>query len=518
MFTEAELSSLPITLRQKAQTMAELSESLAAKLKNAELKIQALELEMRLERIAKYGPASEKLNDAQLELLEAEPGVNPREIQLEAELPEREKQAAEKVRRKITRGMGSLPPELPREEEIITCTGEDCLCPCCQGERKLIGYETSERLDRVPARYVVKVIKREKRACAKCEEGGVATAALPPQIIPKGIATNRLVIEVLISKYVLHLPLFRQSIQLSRESQVQLTRQTMCGWMMECGFLLQAVRGQMLLELLKGGYIQADETPVGVQSTEVKGRNHRGYLWEYSRPGGPVIFDYRDGRGREGPREILSSFRGVLQTDDYSVYDKLGISGIEHAACMAHARRKFVEASRVYPEDQELTKIVRQIGRLYQVEEQARRDQLSAPQRLALREQASLEIMRELKSHIIAMRSAVLPQSMQGKACNYALGVWNKLEVYLRNGQIEIDNNWCENAIRPVAIGRKNWLHFGSKEAGPNIAAILSVVETCHRLKVPVREYLLGVLPKLSAGKQSDVAALTPAAWLAARQ
>jgi transposase len=511
VFTDAELLSLPIALRGKAEAMT-------AQLKHAEFKVKALEAELRRERILKYGAASEKLHDGQLELLETEPGVSPREIQLEAALPASEKQATEKVRRKATRGHGTLPAELPREEEVIACRKEDCICPCCQGTRKVIGYETSERLDRVPARYVVKVIKREKRACGNCEEGGVTTAALPPQIIRKGIATNRLVVDVLLSKYEMHLPLYRQEVQMSRESGVELTRQTMCGWVMECGFLLQAVRREMLAELLLGGYIQADETPIGVQSASVQGRNHRGYLWEFSRPGGSVIFDYQDGRGREGPRKILSSYRGVLQTDDYSVYDKLGIDGIEHAACMAHVRRKFVEAARVYPEDKDLVAIVRQIGLLYAVEEQARREQLGPHQRQALRNQLSVGPMKELKSSILALRTIALPQSMQGKACNYTLGLWSKLEVYLRNGQIEIDNNWCENAIRPIAIGRKNWLHFGSKEAGPNIAAILSVVETCHRLKVPVREYLLDIMPKLSAGQAREVAAMTPAAWLAARQ
>jgi transposase len=406
-----------------------------------------------------------------------------------------------------------LPPELPREEEIMVCPEAACTCPQCQGKRKVIGYEISERLDCHPARYFVKVTKREKVACPQCEEAGVATAPLRPQIIPKGIASNGVVVDVLLSKYEMHLPLYRQELQISRRSGIELSRQTMCDWMMECGFLLQSVCRALHQDLLRGGYIQADETPIGVHTKEKKGRNHQGYIWEYSRPGGPVIFDYQNGRSREGPQKMLHPFRGILQTDDYSVYGSLRLAGVQLAACMAHVRRKFVEAVRIHPSDQALIAIVAKIGALYGVEREAREKNLSEDERRKLRQIKSAPLLGELKISIVAMRQEVLPQSLPGKACDYALGLWGKLEVYLSHGQIEIDNNICENAIRPLALGRKNWLHFGSKQAGPKIAAILSVIETCHRLKVPVREYLLDVLPKLSTGKIQDVVGLTPMAW-----
>ena len=520
MFTRSELSSMPAVLRLKVEEVAgkaTLAESLSDRLKTAELRIKLLEEQLRLERIAKYGAASEKLSDGQLELLDAEPGVSPQEIILEAGQPELEKQAVEKIRRPAVRGLGTLPPELPREEEIVPCSEADCVCSCCQGPRKLIGYEVTERLDRVPARYLVKVIKREKRACPACEEGGVATAALPPQIIPKGIATDRVVVDVMLAKYELHQPLYRQQVQMSRESGIELTRQTTCGWIMDCGFLLTAVTRAMLKGLVEGSYIQADETPIGVKTETVKKKNHRGYLWEYSRPGGAVVFDYRDGRGQEGPAEILQSFRGVLQTDGYKAYSKLEKNGMRLAACMAHARRKFYDAAKVYPENKDLLEILQLIQELYAIEAMAREKKLSPEQRLALRQAKSVPIMAELKKKIIALRANSLPKNLTGKASNYALNHWAKLEVYLDQGEVEIDNNWCENAIRPIALGRKNWLHFGSKQAGPNIAAILSVIETCHRLKISARDYLLDVLPKLSNGLAIDAAALTPMAWQAAR-
>lgn len=517
MLTSVELLKLPVELRGKVESLGGKVEKLEERLKFSEFKVKALEAELRLERIRKYGPASEALNDAQLQLLDSEPGVNPREIQLEAELPEQSKEAAKKVRKPTRRGVGTLPAELPRVEEIIPCSEAECTCPNCQGKRDVIGYETSERLHREPVRYSVKVIKREKRACKKCEEGGVQTAALPAQIISKGIGSNELVVDVLLAKYELHLPLYRQEIQIERESKVRLSRQTMSDWMMESGFLLQSICREIHADLLGGKVLQADETPVGVQDPKKKGSQHRGYLWEYSRPSGPVLFDYQDGRGRDGPQKMLRGFRGILQTDDYAVYGKLHLPGVRHAACMAHVRRKFVEAAKVYEEDVGLKEILQLIAKLYAIEKEARETGLDFESRQQLREEKSRAVFAQLKEAIIGLRAATLPQSLQGKACQYAMGVWEKLTLFLEEGALEIDNNACENAIRPVALGRKNWLHFGSKEAGPNIAAILSVLETCHRLGIKTRDYLLEVLPKLASGKNHEVGQLTPMAWAAAK-
>jgi transposase len=519
VLAESELALLPENVRCAfAQLAASLSQ-FEQRAQRAELEVKHLKEVLRLERIAKYGPSSERLTDAQLELLDSEPGVKALEVQLEADLPEADKEVSvtPKKVRTARRGAESLPEHLAREEVIIPCAYADCVCPCCQGQREIIDYESSSRLHRLPPQYIVKVLKREKRACKRCEEGGVITAPLPAQIIAKGIGSNELVVDVLLAKYEMHLPLYRQEVQIERESGVSLSRQTMCGWTMECGFLLQPVCEEMRLELFKRAYVQADETPIGVRSTAVRGRNHRGFLWEYSQPYGAVIFDYQDGRGRDGPKKFLTGFEGVLQTDGYAVYNKIDGAGVIHAACMAHVRRKFKEAADVDPSEERLVKILGQIGELYAIEKQAREEGINADARRELRQQQSRPIMDQLKEAIINLRKTVLPQSSAGKSCDYALKLWEKLQCFLEHGEVEIDNNWCEQAIRPVALGRKNWLHFGSQEAGPRIAAILSVVETCHRLKIPVREYLLGVLPKLATGKRSEVASLTPQAWAAAR-
>jgi transposase len=486
---------------------------------NAEIKF--LREMIRRLRLKQYGASSEKLSDTQLELLDEEPGVEAAEVEGEAQckepeaaLIEREKKAA----RVPHPGREELPAHLPRVEEIIACKEEDCRCRQCGAERKVIGYESCEELDVKPAEYYVRVIKREKRACAACEELGVSTAATPAKIIEKGKASDRMVVDVILKKYADHMPLYRQCAILEREAGITLKRMTLCGWVMAAGGFLEAISRQMRAELLCGSYIQADETPVGVQSEQTRGRNHRGYLWEYSRPGGAVIFDFRMGRGREGPKEFLKEFGGVLQSDGYGAYDRIGGKGISHAGCWTHARRGFIEAIKVGADGKEAAaQIVRMIGELYGVEKQAREQTLSSEQRLALRQDKSVPVLNALKEKLLATRREVLPKGAVGRACDYALGQWPRLLVYAAHGEVEIDNNWCENAIRPVAVGRKNWLHIGSEQAGPRIAAIMSIIETCRRLKIPVREYLLDVLPKLPRWPINRIAELTPSAWAAAR-
>jgi hypothetical protein len=269
--------------------------------------------------------------------------------------------------------------------------------------------------------------------------------------------------------------------------------------------------------LLCGSYIQADETTIGVQSEQTKGRNHLGYMWEYSRPGGPVVFDFRMGRGREGPLKFLGKFSGFLQSDGYSAYDCIGGVGIQYAGCMAHARRGFVDALKLEPSNPDAIGVVGEIAKLYAVEKEAREGQLTHSEREELRKLRSIPVLTSLKEKITALNAKHPPQTAFGKACRYALGQWARLIVFATHGEVEIDNNWCENAMRPIALGRKNWLHLGSEEAGPRVAAIISVIETCRRLDINMREYLLDVLPRIPSWPAKRIAELTPMAW-AARQ
>src|ERR1700726_1827224 len=235
------------------------------RLKFAEYKVRVLEERLRLVRIEKYGPGSEKLSDAQLELLELEPGVSSAEVEAESERGQLKSLKGGKKHP----GRQELPAHLPRIEKIIACTPEQCVCGNCGKENSVIGYEKSEQLDVKPAEYFVLGTKRKKRACKDCEEQGVECAPVPARIIEKGLASDRVVIDTVVSKYADHVPIYRQSAILERETGIELCRATLDGWVMRVGELLRPITAAMGQELLSGSYIQADETPVGVQSERV---------------------------------------------------------------------------------------------------------------------------------------------------------------------------------------------------------------------------------------------------------
>jgi transposase len=261
------------------------------RLQYAELKIQVLEERLRLKRIQMYAPGSEKLTNEQLELLELEPGVSTAEVQAEsAREPLSARAAANRVRNHP--GRQTLPAELPRVERVIGCTAEQCVCGGCGGcggcgrETTVIGYEESEQLDIEPAKYFVVVTKREKRACKSCEERGVLAAPLPPRIIEKSLVSDCMVVDTVVSKYADHCPLYRHSTMLERDSGVELSRQALDGWVMRVGELLAPLAEALRQELLRGSYLQADETPVGVQMHDGNGSNHLAYLRQYGQPHG----------------------------------------------------------------------------------------------------------------------------------------------------------------------------------------------------------------------------------------
>jgi transposase len=524
---ESLLAELSPLVRQRLQ--AAIEERVRRAQVPLELKIQQLEQILRLRLIEKYGAKSEKLSDAQLALLEFEPLVQPAEVAAEAELTAEEQEEVKAVLaaaqespaqkpKKEQRGRAPLPAHLPRETKLVACAPEQCTCAGCGAEKTVIGYEESEELGYRPAVAFVRVIKREKRACRHCEEHGVSTAPAPAKILPKAKASNELVVSILVGKFVEHLPLYRIAARFLREAQVDLSRAVLSDWMSATGALLQGVTRAMHQELLAKDYLQVDETPVPVQTRRTPGKNHQAYLWEYSSPFGTVVFDFQMGRSREGPRRMLANFHGIVQCDGYSAYDKIGGEGTIFGGCWAHARRGFVDAVKAAGKDLVALRIVARINRLYRIEREAREQKLGAAQRLRLRQEKSLPLMAPLRAAIVEAQGNSTPASTLGKACAYALNQWTRLQVYLEHGQVEIDQNLCENSMRPVAIGRKNWLHLGSETVGPSAAAIFSVAETCRRLKIDLREYLLDILPGLSERPSHDLSKLTPAAWLTARQ
>jgi transposase len=504
-----------------AEVIAQLEKQLESERKElayARLKIEVLEERLRQQRIAQYGPGSEKLSNLQLELLEEEPAVSRDEVQAESEgEPVAPPPATSgKKRRESHPGRQTLPAHLPRVEKLVGCAPWQCVCTCCGGGTTVIGYETSEVLDVKPAEYFVELTKREKRACKKCEEQGVIAAPLAARIIDKSLVSDRIIIDTLVRKYADHCPLYRQSSILKRDTGIEIVRGTMCGWMMRAGDLLIPVSGAMRRELLAGSYIQADETPVDVQTHDGRGTNHQAYLWQYGRPGGATVFDFRMSRGREGPAHFLEKFEGILQTDAYAAYDR-GVGGVNivHAACWAHARRRFVDAVKLNKQDVASIRAVKLMDELFAIDAQARDDHMDHARRHTLRQQKAPPLLDQIRSHILAMSKTVLPKSAAGQASRYALAIWTRLTRFLDHPELELSNNLAENSMRPIALGRSNWIHIGSEHAGPRIAAIFSVVESCRRLNIPIRDYLADVLPGLANSPIHRIAELTLAAWAA---
>jgi transposase len=497
-----------------------LIEQLHQKLQIAELRVLVLEERLRQQRIAKYGAGSEKLSSLQLEMLEQEPGVSPEEVQAESERPViagdiLEVAGYQRQARRSHPGRQSLPADLPRVEKVLACAAEQCVCGQCGQPTTVIGYEESEQLAVEPAKYFVLVTKREKRTCTGCRGAKIVAAPLPARIIEKGLVSDAVVIDTIIRKYCDHLPLYRQSVILDRESGVDISRATLDGWVMQVGELLRPLVGVMGRELVQGSYLQADETPVEVQMHDRRGKNHQAYLWQYGRPGGATVFDFHLGRGRAGPKYFLQDFHGVLQTDGYVAYDKVGGAGMVHAACWTHVRRGFANVVKLNPGDPVASLIVGRIHDLFAVDGEAREQGLSVEARHHLRQQKAPELLEKIKAAIEAAQPGALPGGALENACQYALGLWPRLTRFLKYPELELSNNLIENSMRPIALGRKNWIHIGSPEAGPKVAAILSLIETCRRLKISVRDYLSAVLPGLANVRVQRLPALTPTAWAA---
>lgn len=511
-------SALAIDLTTIAPEVRVALEGLQTEVQRLRTLLHFKDEEIRLLNIKKFGPKGDKLSSDQSQLLLGEVIVSAQEVEQEAARPEKEKQVPPPVKtpRATHPGRDPLPEHLERREVIIPCHPEDCHCSKCGTELPIIGYEVREELGCRPAEFFVRVIKREKRGSHCLPEQGVAVAPAPTQIIPKSKLSDEFIIEVLAAKFQQHLPVYRQCAVLLENHGITISRQTLNDAVLGAADLLSAVVRAQAQELVAGPYLQADETRMPCQTGEKTGKNHNAFIWEFSQPGKAVVFEFKMGRGRDGPKEFLKGFKGKLQCDGYEVYNLLG-EGIVYVACMAHIRRKFVDASKLAPLDPIPIQIVAEFSKLYQVEMEARDKGMKPEERLALRKERSEPVMNALKTRLVALQQSLNPGGALAKACDYALNQWSRMEEYLKDGIVEIDNNWCEGAMRPIALGRKNWLHVGSEFAGPKVAAIMSIVETCRRLGINLRSYLSDVLPKLSTCSITEVATLTPTAWKNAR-
>lgn len=390
---------------------------------------------------------------------------------------------------------------------------EEKVCPRCGKTKCEIGCEKSERFEYVPARIIRHEIIRPKLACA-CGESGVSIAPLPAMVVEQGQPGAGLVAQVILSKYDDHIPLYRQEQQFERLG-VNFPRQRLCDWVEKGAEWLRAVVREMKKDLLAGDYLQVDETPVKVMDPEVKGKCAQGYLWVAGAPEGDVIFEFHPERSKECALKLLGGFKGYLQRDGYSAYGALVKERPEvvPVGCWAHARRKFVEAAEL--ESAEALAVVDELRKLYLIERHARDECLEPEQRLKLRQELARPILEGLHPRLESWREKYLPQSPLGKAIRYALVEWKALTRYLDNGHLEIDNNLTENAIRPSAVGKKNWLFIGHPEAGWRSAVIYSLIVSCRRRGIDPWTYLRDVLGRLPGMSNQQVGELVPARWRA---
>jgi len=388
-----------------------------------------------------------------------------------------------------------------------------CACRACGARLVKIGEELSEQLDYTPASLFVTEHVRVKYACQACE-GQVVTSAMPAQPIDKGRPGPGLLAQVITAKYADHLPLNRQ-VDIFARHGVELSRQTLCDWVAAAADLLAPVYRDLTTAVLGGKVVQTDDTTVPVQDHE---RTHTrdGRLWVYvgdTRPA-TIVYDYTLTRSRAGPIDFLGEFRGYLQADAYAGYDAVYATGrVVEVGCWAHARRYFWEAK-----EADALRALAALGviqQLYRVEAEAKA--LEAGARRALREAQAQPVLERFKRWLDAQANVVLPKSPIGEAVHYTRAQWTALTRYLEDGDLAIDNNASERALRRVVTGRKNWLFCGSDEGGIRAAIVYSLVATCREHRIDPWEYLQDVLARIPRHPNRRRAELLPRQWKAAR-
>lgn len=411
------------------------------------------------------------------------------------------KQKIEYVRKRPNHhGRAKLPSHLAVEEIEIHPDGDLTEMMC-------IGKEITEELECEPARFFIKRYIRYKYAAKNGE--GVKIAELPERVIDKGIPGAGLLASILTDKYMDHLPLYRQKQRFGREN-IQIASSTIEGWTKQALEKLEPLYDQLLFDTKIKGYLQVDETPIKVLDSEKKGAAHQGYYWVYHAPlDGTVLFDYSPTRGSNAPAPILGNFKGYLQTDGYVVYEKYARSkDITHLACWAHARREFEKA--LENDKGRAEKALLMIQKLYAIERKARESGLSTNEIKNLRLEESLPVINEMGKWIFEEIKTTLPKSQIGKAMAYAYARWDALSAYLYEGSLQIDNNLVENAIRPVSLGRKNYLFAGSHVAAQRAAIIYSFFAICKKHEINPFKWLKYTLQNIMSINHKNIKDLYP--------
>jgi len=516
-----DMQSLPDeieALRALVLTTMAQRDALAVERDSLQAQIERLNhLLLKLKRM-QFGAKSERLPEEQLQLgFEAlEQAIAKGDAEAEKRDPELRKDRAAK--RRASRG--ALPSHLPRIE--VTLSPQNTACPCCQAAMTVIGEDSSERLDVIPAQFRVIVTRRPKLACRACV-GTVVQAPAPSRLIEGGIPTEALVAHVLVARYADHLPLYRQAQILARQGVI-LERSTLAFWMGYAAAEVAPVVARLREMMLASTRIFADETVVPVLDPG-RGRTKQGYFWAIARDDRPwggadppaVVYSYAPGRGHTHATTLLGGYRGILQCDGYAAYKQLvgpksnNEQSITLAFCWSHVRRGFYDLAKAKAPI--ATETLERIAALYEIEQLVRGK--SAADRLAVRQAESRPLVSELRVWFEAQIAKLPARGPTGETIRYALNHWDGLERFLEDGRIELDTNSVERAMRPVALSRKNSLFAGSDEGGANWAALASLVETCKLNGVNPQAYFTDLLTRLVNGWPQDrIDELMPWLWV----
>ncbi|MCO5121036.1 MAG: IS66 family transposase [Burkholderiaceae bacterium] len=469
-----------------------------------QLKIEQLTHEMAILKRWKFAAKSEQLTGEQKALFEEMLDADLEAIGLEIEaLRSPEAKTAPKTQPKRT----PLPTHLPRREIHHEPESTRCSCGC---ELRRIGEDIAEKLDYTPGVFTVERHIRGKWACAACQT--LVQSPVPAQVIDKGIPTAGLLAQVLVSKYADHAPLYRQE-QMFGRAGLAIARSTLGAWVGACGVRLQPLVDALRAVMLASDVLHADETPVQMLRPG-NGKTHRAYLWSYGTtpydPVKAVVYDFADSRAGRHARDYLADWRGTLVCDDYAGYKALFEGGVTEAGCMAHARRKFHE---LWANHQSALagEALKLFGALYDIERLAA--ELDAEGRRRLREQRSKTIADTLYEWLVLHRHKATDGTAMARAIDYSLKRWAALTHFLADPAVPMDNNWIENRIRPIAIGRSNWLFAGSLRAGQRAAAVMSLIQSARINGHDPYTYLRDVLERLPTQPNSRIEELLPHRW-----
>jgi transposase len=478
-----------------------------------EIKLLRQKLDLVIRQL--FGRKSEKLDHGQLELLlsgleesEDEPGKDDASA-ASNELVEAEPKKSRRNRERKPR----FPEDLPIKRTILV---PDAVKASPEKWRR-IGEEVSQQYDYEPGQFWSVLTIRPKYVRTDDKEAPPVIAPLPPKLIDRGIAAPGLLAQIIISKYADHLPLYRQEQILRQRHDVFIPRQTMVRWVELVATWLKPVYQEMVWEMFAGDYVQIDEVPVKYLKPGA-GQAQQGYFWVYRVPGANTLFDWNSSRGHKCLDAMVpQDCRCIVQCDGHSAYPAFAGKRkgmITLAACWAHVRRKFYKAYDTGEAVQRSGWIIRQIQLLYRIERRLQNCRAGPRLRQAVRNSESRPIINRIQKAIYRSKASQRhrPTSLMGEAMGYALGQWDQLKVFLDHGVVEIDNNLCENAVRPTAIGRKNWLFIGADDAGWRSAVIYSIIESCRNYGIEPMAYMRDVLTRLPEMTNWEVKNITPRA------